>query len=89
MSGYLTLHMPRISVGLGKGNGTARRVLDPMFLERGSPQLTHELLVTLMAEFTGLINSRPITVVPSDIDQPHPLTPNMLLTMKTQPEMKT
>ncbi|CAB3997332.1 Hypothetical predicted protein [Paramuricea clavata] len=56
-----------------------------MFLELGSPQLTHELLVTLMAEITGIINSRPIVVVPSDIDQPQPLTPNMLLTMKTRP----
>ena len=35
--------------------GTARRVLDAMFLELGSPQLTH-----LMAEITGIINSRPI-----------------------------
>ncbi|CAB4027867.1 Hypothetical predicted protein, partial [Paramuricea clavata] len=59
--------------------------LDAMFLELGSPQLTHELLVTLMAEITGIINSRPIVVVPSDIDQPQPLTPNMLLTMKTRP----
>ena len=65
--------------------GTAKRVLDAMFLELGSPQLTHELLVTLMAEITGIINSRPIAVVPSDIDQPQPLTPNMLLTMKTRP----
>jgi hypothetical protein len=56
-----------------------------MFLELGSPQLTHKLLVTLMAEITGIINSRPIAVVPSDIDQPEPLTPNMLLTMKTRP----
>jgi hypothetical protein len=65
--------------------GMARRVLDAMFPELGSPQLTHELLVTLMAEITGIINSRPIAVVPSGIDQPQPLTPNMLLTMKTRP----
>ncbi|XP_028407516.1 uncharacterized protein LOC114530125 [Dendronephthya gigantea] len=65
--------------------GTVRRVLDAMFLELGSPQLTHKLLVTLMAEATGIIHSRPIAVVPSDIDQPQPLSPSTLLTMKTRP----
>ena len=65
--------------------GTVRRILDGMFLQLGSPQLTHELLVTLMAEVTGIINSRPIAAVPSDADEPQPLTPNMLLTMKTRP----
>ena len=39
--------------------GTIRRVLDAMFLEIGSAQLTHDLLVTLMAEVTGIVNSRP------------------------------
>jgi hypothetical protein len=65
--------------------GTVRRILDGMFLQLGSPQLTHELLVTLMAEVTGIINSRPIATVPSDADEPQTLTPNMLLTMKTRP----
>ena len=65
--------------------GTIRRVLDAMLLEIGRAQLTHELLVTLMAEVTGIVNSRPIATVPSDIDKPQPLTPAMLLTMKTCP----
>ncbi len=65
--------------------GTAGCILDAMFLELGSPQLTHELLVTLMAEATGIINSRPIAALPSEVDQPQLLTPNMLLTMKTRP----
>ena len=60
--------------------GAARQILDAMFLELRSPQLTHELLVTLMADVTGIINSRLIAV-----DQPQPLTPNMLLTMKSRP----
>ena len=49
--------------------GTARRILDAMFLELGSPQLTHELLVTLVAEVTGIINSRPIAVLSSEVDR--------------------
>ena len=54
-------------------------------MEIGSSQLTHELLTTLMAEVTAIVNSRPISAIPSDIDEPQPLTPNMLLTMKTHP----
>ena len=65
--------------------GTIRRVLNGMFLALGPSQLTHELLVTLMAEVTGIVNSRAIAIVPSDPEQPQPLTPNMLLTMKTKP----
>ena len=65
--------------------GTIRRVLDAMLLELGSAQLTHELLVTLMAEATGIVNARPISTVPSDSDEPQPLSPAMLLTMKARP----
>ena len=65
--------------------GTIRRVLDAMFLELGGSQLTHELLVTLMAEVTAIVNARPITTVPSDTDEPQPLSPAMLLTLKTRP----
>ena len=65
--------------------GTIRRVLDGMFLSLGSHQLTHELLVTLMAEVTGIVNSRPIATISVDPEQPQPLTPNALLTMKTRP----
>ena len=63
--------------------GTIRRILDVMLAQLGPSQLTNELLVTLMAEVTGIVNSRPISALLSD--QPQPLTPNMLLTMKTRP----
>ena len=62
-----------------------RRVLDGMLVGIGRAQLTHELLVTLMAEVTGIVNSRPISAVPSDTHEPQPLTLAMLLTMKTRP----
>ena len=39
---------------------TIRRVLDAMFVELGATQLTHELLVTLMAEVVAIVNARPI-----------------------------
>ena len=50
----------------------------------GISLVIHEL-VTLMAEATGIINARLITTVPSDTEQPQPLTASMLLTMKTRP----
>ena len=62
--------------------GTIRRVLNAMLLELGGSQLTHELLVTLMAEVTAIVNARPITTIPSNSDEPQPLSPAMLLTMK-------
>ena len=63
-----------------------RRVLDTMLLKIG---LMHELLVTLMAEVTGIVNSRPIATILSDTKEPHPLTPAMLLTMRTRPVAPT
>ena len=65
--------------------GTIRRVLDAMLAQLGSSQLTHELLVTLMAEVTAIVNARPIAAMPTDTDEPQPLSPSMLLTMKTRP----
>lgn len=76
--------MLHILVEYGKDR-LVQRILDAMFLELGRPQLTHELLVTLMAEVTGIINSRPIAALSPEVDQPQPLTPNMLLTMKSRP----
>lgn len=65
--------------------GTIRRILDVMLSKIGPSQLTHELLVTFMAEVTGIVNARPIAVLPTDTDEPQPLNPAMLLTMKTRP----
>ena len=65
--------------------GTIRRVLDGMMMELGRSQLTHELLVTLMAEVSAIVNARPLATVPSDAEEPQPLSPAMLLCMKTRP----
>ena len=64
---------------------TIRHVLDAMFTELGQSQLTHELLVTLMAEVVAIVNARLIAALPSNTDDPQPLSPAMLLTMKTRP----
>ncbi|KAJ7997080.1 hypothetical protein DPEC_G00225210 [Dallia pectoralis] len=62
--------------------GMARRILDCMLLEHKS-RLTHEVLTTLMAEVTAVMNARPLVPVSSDPDSPLILSPAMLLTQKT------
>ncbi|XP_026139629.1 uncharacterized protein LOC113116023 [Carassius auratus] len=63
--------------------GIARRILDCMLLERKSLYLTHDVLVTLMAEVSAIINARPLVPVSSDPEVPLILTPAILLTQKT------
>jgi hypothetical protein len=56
-----------------------------MLLQIRAAQFDDELLLTLMAEVTATINSRPIATVSADIDEPVPLSPSVLLTMKQKP----
>ncbi|XP_069129281.1 uncharacterized protein [Argopecten irradians] len=63
--------------------GVIRRVLDSLLLEEGRKNLTHEVLSTFMCEVMAIVNSRPITPVSSDPESPFILTPNILLTQKT------
>ncbi|XP_031755219.1 uncharacterized protein LOC116409808 [Xenopus tropicalis] len=61
--------------------GVARRILDSMLLQLPS-KLSHEVLITLMAEVTAIVNSRPLTPVSTDPEDPQILTPATLLTQK-------
>lgn len=56
-----------------------------MSAELGGHQLPHELLVTIVAEVTAIVNDHPIFAIPADADESQPLAPSMLLTMKTRP----
>ncbi len=62
--------------------GIARRILDAMLMNVGSTRLTHEVLVTLMAEIMAIMNNRPLVPVSIDLDAPTVLTPAMILTQK-------
>ncbi|XP_047444585.1 uncharacterized protein LOC125010221 [Mugil cephalus] len=62
--------------------GIARRILDALLLKPSTTHLTHEVLTTLMAEVTAIMNSRPLVPVSSDPEAPAVLTPSMLLTQK-------
>lgn len=63
--------------------GIARRILDAMLSELASKQLTHEVLSTLMAEVTAIVNNRPLIPVSNDPEAPEILTPSTLLTQKS------
>lgn len=63
--------------------GVARRILDSMFLQQRFSSLTHEVLVTLMAEVCAIMNARPLLPVSTDPENPLILTPSMLLTQRT------
>ena len=63
---------------------SARRVLETL-LYQSSRQLNDESLRTLMYEAAAIVNSRPLTV--TDLNDPTylaPLTPNHLITMKSE-----
>ena len=62
--------------------GVARRILDGLLLD--VRQLTHEVITTLMAEVSSIINARPLTSVSTDPEVPYPLSPATLLTLKTE-----
>lgn len=61
--------------------GVARRILDSMLREQFT-RLTHDVLCTLMAEVTAIINARPLTSVSNDPEDPFILSPAILLTQK-------
>ncbi len=54
-----------------------------MLSEVASKRLTHEVLSTLMAEVTAIVNNRPLTPVSEDPEAPEILTPFTLLTQKS------
>ncbi|XP_057699014.1 uncharacterized protein LOC130920115 [Corythoichthys intestinalis] len=62
--------------------GVTRKILNAMLLEHPYGKLTHEVLVTLLAEVTAIVNARPLTAVSTDPENPVILTPAMLLTQK-------
>ena len=49
--------------------GMARRILDLMLLKESKKNLTHDVLNTLMAEVSAIMNSRTIVPVSTDPSQ--------------------
>ena len=65
--------------------GISRNILNAMFAEIGTRQLTHEVLSTLMAEVSAIVNNRPLVPVSSDPSAPEILTPATILSLKESP----
>ncbi|XP_050687009.1 uncharacterized protein LOC126980771 [Eriocheir sinensis] len=61
---------------------TVRKVLNGVMKEQ---TMTDEGLTTLMCEVEAVINSRPLSNISDDCDDPKPLTPNHLLTLREGP----
>jgi hypothetical protein len=58
-------------------------ILDAMLHELPTKQLTHEVLTTLMAVVSAIMNSRPLA--PLSTEAPEILSPSMILTQKPSP----
>jgi hypothetical protein len=50
--------------------GMIRKILDSQLLEPVNRNLTHDILSTLMAEVSAIVNSRPLASVSTDPDSP-------------------
>ncbi|KAM9744816.1 uncharacterized protein ACNS7B_009326 isoform 1-T1 [Menidia menidia] len=53
----------------------------------GAQTVTEEVLMTVLIEVEGIINSKPLGYTSSDIADPDPITPNMLLMGRRDPAM--
>lgn len=65
--------------------GLVKNILDGLLLRNSNSRLTHEVLVTLMAEVMAIMNARPLVPVSTDPEAPEILSPAMILTPKTIP----
>ncbi|XP_064462753.1 uncharacterized protein LOC135373586 [Ornithodoros turicata] len=63
--------------------GIVRRIVDSVLLGTNKSMISHDMLVTLFAEIAAIVNSRPLTPVSTDPENPTILTPSMILTQKT------
>ena len=63
--------------------GSARRILNSMFMKVADKHLTHDVLSTIMREATTILNNRPLVPVSVNSGSPYILCPATLLTRKT------
>ena len=65
--------------------GSIRRILDASLLELGSRKLSRDELYTLFQEAACIINNTPLYEISNCPNDPFPITPSMLLTLKDNP----
>jgi len=69
--------------------GSVRRVLEAALLNLKGQPLTRDELATLMSEAAAIVNATPLWESSPDPNDPRPLTPAMLLTLKEEPHPPT
>ncbi|XP_033105145.1 uncharacterized protein LOC117107552 [Anneissia japonica] len=62
--------------------GVTRRILDGILIKHKYQALTHETLVTFMAEVVAIVNARPLVPLTTDAEEIGYLSPALLLTQK-------
>ena len=62
--------------------GVTRNVLNALLSSVTRGSLTHEVLTTFMCEVMAIVNARPLVPVSSDPENPHVLSPSVILTQK-------
>ncbi|XP_022101303.1 uncharacterized protein LOC110984948 [Acanthaster planci] len=75
-------HAPHMGGAWERLIGVTKRILNGILLETKHRSLTHEMLVTFMAEVMAIVNARPLVPLSSDPEDISFLTPSMLLTQK-------
>ena len=59
--------------------------MESSIIQMGNRGLSRDEFTTLIAEASAIVNNTPLWTVPNHPDDPHPLTPAMILTMKSFP----
>ena len=65
--------------------GSVRRVLEGTLAVMNNRGLSRDEFATIIAEAASIVNQTPLWTVPNDPNDPAPLTPAMLLTLKSNP----
>lgn len=80
-------HAPHFGGAWERKVGQVKRALDVAILQAGLKLLSLDELTTLLQEAAAIVNATPLWELSSDANEPQPLSPAMLLTMKsTLPE---
>lgn len=65
--------------------GLVKNILDGLLLKTSNSRLTHEVLVTLMADVMARMNAKPLVPMSTDPEAPEILSPAMILSQKRTP----
>ena len=65
--------------------GSVRRILESFFAKHSNQCLSRDEMNTLLQEAVSIINATPLYGITDDPNDPYPITPSMILTLKVEP----